>query len=139
VIRLDLPLLGERRQDIPLLAEHFLHVISSSMGRRIEGFAPGVMQALCSYAWPGNVRELRNVIEQALVMTQSELITFESLPANVRQTLAIPDHIQKKDHERYLRFAQAYQDLEGNITQVAKALEISRPTVYAWREKFGLG
>jgi len=139
VIRLELPTLKERKADIPLLAEHFLRELSQSMGRSFRGFSPGVMQALGAYCWPGNVRELRNVIEQAMVMCRGDYITYESLPENIRRAFNIPDHVSDRDRERYLKFVQTYQELGGNISQVARALNISRPTVYAWRQKFGLG
>ncbi len=138
VIRLDLPTLQERKSDIPLLAEHFLQTLSAAMGRQFKGFSPEVMQALTAYDWPGNVRELRNVIEQAMVMCKGDLITYESLPEGMRRSFNIPDHVSEKDRKRYLEFVRAYQEMGGNISKVARALNISRPTVYAWREKFGL-
>jgi transcriptional regulator of acetoin/glycerol metabolism len=138
VIRLSLPSLLERTGDIELLAHHFLDMLSSSLGRNFKGFSSSALLALNSYHWPGNVRELRNVIEQAMVMSSDELITYDSLPDYVGRTLQIPDHVSDSERDKYLKFYLAFKELNGNVSQVAKALNISRPTVYAWRDKFGL-
>jgi len=71
VIPLTLPPLRERREDIPLLVDHFIDKHARRAGRRIEGLAPGVLEALLAYEWPGNVRELENTVERAVVLTAS--------------------------------------------------------------------
>ncbi len=138
VLRLDLPQLTERWEDIALLAEHFLNILGSSRGTPIRGFAPGVLDALTTYHWPGNVRELRNTIEQALVVCEGDYISFGDLPAHLRQAVAVPERINPEERDRYFNFIKTYYELDGNISRVAKALKVSRPTVYAWREKYGL-
>jgi len=138
VIRLSLPTLAQRTTDIELLAHHFLDVLSRAMGRDFRGFASSALLALNGYHWPGNVRELRNVIEQAMVMSPGDRITYESLPDYVRKTIEIPEHVSDAERDKYLKFYLAFKELNGNVSQVAKALNISRPTVYAWRDKFGL-
>ena len=139
VIRLDLPPLRERRGDVGLLAEHFLNVLASARGATIRGFAPGVLEALEAYHWPGNVRELRNTIEQAMVVCEGDYISFDDLPPHLRQALAIPERISPDERDRYFNFIKTYHELDGNISQIARALKVSRPTIYAWREKYGLG
>jgi transcriptional regulator with PAS, ATPase and Fis domain len=138
VIRLELPRLSERQGDVELLARHFLEDLSGSVGRSLQGFTDGALHALAAYQWPGNVRELRNVVEQAMVLAPGELITYDSLPDYLVQSLQVPDHVSEEDRSRYLRFVHTYRELDGNISQVAKALNVSRPTVYAWREKFAV-
>jgi transcriptional regulator with PAS, ATPase and Fis domain len=139
VIRLDLPPLRVRRGDVRLLAEHFLNILAGSRGAAIRGFAPGLLEALETYHWPGNVRELRNTIEQAMVVCEGDYISFEDLPSHLRQALAIPERISPEERDRYFNFIKTYQELDGNISKIARALKVSRPTIYAWREKYGLG
>jgi two-component system response regulator AtoC len=74
VIPIELPPLRERREDIPLLAEHFLRKHAQRLGRRIDGLAPGILDRLTSYHWPGNVRELENTIERAVVLAAGATI-----------------------------------------------------------------
>jgi two-component system response regulator GlrR len=77
VIPVVLPPLRERRDDIPLLAQHFLQRYSQALDKKVQGFTPPALQQLQAYAWPGNVRELANVVERAVIMTTSPLITPE--------------------------------------------------------------
>jgi transcriptional regulator with PAS, ATPase and Fis domain len=135
---MSLPSLAERTGDIEVLAHHFLDELSNSLGCEFQGFTAGALLALNSYHWPGNVRELRNVIEQAMVMSADEMITFDSLPDYIGKTLKIPEHIPDTDRDKYMKFYLAFKEHKGNVSQVAKSLKISRPTVYAWRDKFGL-
>src|SRR5207244_2153071 len=81
VVSIRLPPLRERRDDIPLLAEHFRRIASAEIGIEKTGFAPGVLEALVDYDWPGNVRELANYIKRAVVMSHGDNITAEGLPA----------------------------------------------------------
>ncbi|MCS6913236.1 MAG: sigma-54 dependent transcriptional regulator [Myxococcota bacterium] len=80
VIQIILPPLRARREDIPLLAEHFLRKQAASVGKPITGLTPEAMKALCDYDFPGNVRELENIIERAVILETSHLITRSSLP-----------------------------------------------------------
>jgi two-component system response regulator HydG len=80
VVTLTLPPLRERREDIPLLVEHFIHHFNQIFSRQIEGLTPVAMDKLMHYPWPGNVRELRNTIEHAFVQAQGNLIDVDDLP-----------------------------------------------------------
>ncbi len=80
VIKIELPLLKERKEDIPLLVKHFLDTYSKENKKEILGVTEDVMEILVSYDWPGNIRELENLIERAVVLTKSKLISRESLP-----------------------------------------------------------
>jgi two-component system response regulator PilR (NtrC family) len=84
VIPITLPPLREKKEDIPVLAEHFLVRIRSGMGKRASGISPEAMELLERYSWPGNVRELENVIERALALETGEMILPHSLPAELR-------------------------------------------------------
>jgi two-component system response regulator HydG len=91
VVHTIVPPLRDRADDIPLLAEHFLVRMRSQVGRRVLGFRPDAMRALCAHTWPGNVRELRNAIERAVVLGRGEWIEEGDLPPNlgVRAAAAI--------------------------------------------------
>jgi len=80
VIKIELPLLKERKEDIPLLVTHFLDTYSKENEKEILGVTEDVMEILVSYDWPGNIRELENLIERAVVLTKSKLISRKSLP-----------------------------------------------------------
>lgn len=80
VIKIELPPLRERKEDIPLLVKHFLDIYSKENKKEILDITEDVMEILINYDWPGNIRELENLIERAVVLTKSKLITRESLP-----------------------------------------------------------
>src|SRR5918993_491293 len=84
VIHLTVPSLRERREDIPLLIEHFLHNFTRNNGHVVKGLSAETMQLLCEYSWPGNVRELENVIERLVVTGRSEAVVPDELPMEVR-------------------------------------------------------
>lgn len=84
VVRIDMPALRERREDIPLLASHFLRKYASENAKPLQGFSTEAMDALTGYEWPGNVRQLQNVVERCVVLASGELIGVDDLPAELR-------------------------------------------------------
>jgi two-component system response regulator PilR (NtrC family) len=84
VIQVHLPPLRDRREDVPLLAEHFLAKYAGGVERAVRGISHEAQELLATYSWPGNVRELENVIERAVALEQTALVLPESLPTNVR-------------------------------------------------------
>jgi len=84
VVRLELPPLRKRKEDIPLLVEHFIHKISRIGGKEIQGFTPEVLPILMAHDFPGNIRELENIIEYAIVVCRDNLIRLEHLPDYLR-------------------------------------------------------
>ncbi len=126
VLRIHLPPLRQRVEDTPLLAEHFRRHFARQTAKRIQGFSPEALAALCQYPWPGNVRKLANAIERAVVLCQGDLITPELLPFGQRpsgrfETLAAVE----KQHIRRVLAA-----LSWNVTQAARVLGIDRVTPY---------
>ncbi len=83
VIQIQLPPLRQRKEDIPLLAEHFVKKYASALNRRISGIAPEAMERLVQYGYPGNVRELENILERAVALENSSVITAAALPADL--------------------------------------------------------
>jgi transcriptional regulator with PAS, ATPase and Fis domain len=80
VIKIELPPLRERKEDIPLLVKHFLSVYSKENNKEIEGLTEDTLKIFEDYNWPGNIRELENLIERAVVLTKEKVITRENLP-----------------------------------------------------------
>ena len=91
VIKIDLPPLRQRKDDIPLLVKHFIEVYGRENGREVEGVSEDVYEILDAHDWPGNVRELENLIERAVVFSRSKIITRESLPPLLLARDASPD------------------------------------------------
>ncbi len=144
VFPIKLPALRERKEDIPLLAAHFLKKYSEQEGKQIEDISPDALELLMSYHWPGNVRELENAIERAVVLANPPEIAAKDLPPNVRSLgekkiyesdNKLAGWIEKLE-ENALR--QALLECEGNISQTAKKLGIGRATIYRKAKKYGL-
>jgi DNA-binding NtrC family response regulator len=91
VIKIDLPPLRQRKDDIPLLVKHFIEVYGRENGREVEGVSEDVYEILDAHDWPGNVRELENLVERAVVFSRSKIITRESLPPLLLARDASPD------------------------------------------------
>jgi len=143
VITLAMPPLRERRDDVPLLASHFLKKFNKGFEVRMD---PEALSLLTSYGWPGNVRELENVIERASVLRRGDLITREELPDKLKQKtggveniiLNLPDEgISLEDLEKSL-IIKALEKHKGNQTRAAEYLGITRPTLIYRMEKYEL-
>ena len=93
VIPIALPPLRERREDIPLLAEHFLAKYRDQMGKSIDGISPDAVRCLEAFGWPGNVRQLENVIERAVALERGAVIQIDSLPTDIRVPAAAPGSV----------------------------------------------
>ncbi len=131
VVSLNLPPLHERKEDIPLLAESFIHSLAASMDKKVKGFSPGSMQTLIDAAWPGNVRQLYNVVEHAVTMTTSPIIAEDLLHAAVKQQQKkiIPLAEAKAQFEQqYL--VQLLQTTQGNVSQAARIAHRNRTDFY---------
>jgi len=134
VLRIHLPPLRERVEDIPLLAEHFLAQFSRQTAKKITGFTPEAMAALCHYPWPGNVRELANAVERAVVLCRGDRITPDLLPFT--QRLAPEDETLAAVEANHIRKVLAAQ--QWNVTQAARVLGIDRVTLYNKMKRYGI-
>ena len=139
VIPIIVPPLRERKDDIPLLAKHFLEIYSTANRKAIRGFSEEVMQIFLDYDWPGNVRELQNVVEHAVILAKGEMITEIDLPHNLRETFpqAKVDVSSLKDTEKNL-ILKVLRETGGNKYQAAKILGITRSTLYGKLRKHGI-
>jgi len=134
VIEIHLPALRERREDIPLLAEHFVEKIASELGKDISGISADALKVLIGYDWPGNVRELENVIERAMVTSHSDTLEAEDFTwLNQRgipqqQNWDVPD-VSLGELERRAIIA-VLERKKGNVKEAAASLGIDRSTLY---------
>ncbi|WP_411883491.1 sigma 54-interacting transcriptional regulator [Polaromonas sp. YR568] len=139
VVTLTLPPLSERREDIPLLANHFLLKLAAKYDKRLSGFAPEAIKALTTAAWPGNVRQLYNVVEQVCALSTTPLVPL----ALVQRALRSPS-------VQVLTFAEAKQHFErdylvgllkltdGNVADAARLADRNRTEFYRLMQKHGL-
>jgi two-component system response regulator GlrR len=139
VVPLHVPPLRERRDDIPVLAQHFLKESAARMNKQIRGFQREAIQKLTVYSWPGNVRELENVIEKAVVMATQDMITADSMPTLVTtgEGQFKPLTEAKEEFEQnYLR--ELLQLTGGNISRAAQMAGRYRADFYKLLKKYGL-
>lgn len=142
VIRLALPSLRDRREDLPLLIEHFLAKFNRLQGKDIVGVSNEVLVRLMEYDYPGNVRELENIIEHAFVLCRGSLIQLAHLPPNVRGDLGAPstpnlDGMTLEAMERLL-IADALRRHAGNRTAAARQLGINPSTLFRKLKALGI-
>lgn len=148
VIHLILPL-RERREDISLLANHFLQKFSSENQRDIIEIDPSAMSLLTSWSWPGNIRELSNVIERAVVMNSGPVIFAEDLPPQFRQSVSLNSDAKitpagernlkeeiKREEKRII--IEVLEQQEGNRTRTALMLGISRRALMYKLQEYGI-
>ncbi len=143
VVRLEVPPLRHRPDDIPFLANHFLRVQQERLGKAIYGFSREALSRLMSYRWPGNVRELRNVVEHAVLMCHGERVEISHLPPRLAQGLEPLEEQPRLEPGRLQD--QERQLIENTLTQVgwnkykaAQVLGIARSTLYGKIERYGL-
>jgi len=139
-VEVYLPPLGDRREDILPLAEHFLRQHREHYRRPIEGFSPEAVDALRQHSWPGNVRELDHVVERAVLMASGNTISaFDLALRSARDTTvsARLEELSLEEVERLL-ISKALARFEGNANRAAEALGLSRSALYRRLQKYGL-
>ncbi len=146
VLSIDVPPLRERREDISVLIAFFLKKHTRNTSRLLRGLTPEARTVMQDYAWPGNVRQLESAIERAILLAESDQITVEDLPLEVRQELRpaaegafkLPaEGVMFEDVERNL-IMQAMERTDHNITKAAKLLGLTFRTLQYRLEKFGI-
>jgi two-component system response regulator HydG len=139
-VEIHLPPLRERNSDIPLLSNHFLKIYTKKYKKPIRGISAGALKVISQYPWPGNVRELQHAIERSVIMSDSEMLQPEdfllSQPSGKMGELELEtynlDEIEKRVISKVLKVHQ------GNITQAATDLGLTRTSLYRRMEKHGL-
>lgn len=137
VVTIDLPPLRERKEDIPLLAEHFLKRFSLENQKEITGFSPEAKEFLLKYNWPGNVRELENAIERAVILAKDSLITLADLAYQNLPLTPVSNNKSLKELEKS-HIWTVLKETKGNFSQAAKILGITRMTLYNKVKEYNL-
>ena len=137
-IEIPMPPLRDRREDIPLLARHFLAQHAQRYRKRLTGFDHAAMQLLLDHAWPGNVRELDHAVERAVLMAQSDQVQGRDLGLRTsKEATARIEDMSLEEVEGFL-IKKALARYDGNVSQAAKALGLSRSALYRRLQRFGL-
>ncbi|MDK2835548.1 MAG: sigma-54 dependent transcriptional regulator, acetoin dehydrogenase operon transcriptional [Thermosediminibacterales bacterium] len=143
VTPIKIPPLRERKEDIPILIDHFTQKLSKTLGKEITKIEDKFYRAMMSYSWPGNVRELQNVLQQAINLCDGEVLRAEHIPVSIK-----PNHNQKTDipihgiltleevEERAI--ITALKACKGNISKAAESLGIGRNTLYRKMKKYSI-
>jgi two-component system response regulator HydG len=146
VVNLEIPPLTERRDDIPLLAQHFLEIFVDKNKKKIKGFTPKAMDQLIRYDWPGNVRELMNAVERAVVLARTDYLDdqdFSILPPLFQQSAPAPSDIENIDNIPLEEVEKAailrmLESVDGNKSEAARRLGITRKTLHKKLKKYGV-
>ncbi len=164
VFSIHLPPLRERRDDIPLLTDHFVRLLDRTLGRGVHGISPEVRECLAEYSWPGNVRQLQSALKYALIRTSGDVLTLDCLPENLRQPGSVPQgskglgrlpdlaertsallHAGESDIYRQLCLEMdrsvldvVLRHVKGNQVQASELLGISRTTLRAKMRALGM-
>ncbi|MCG6921516.1 MAG: sigma-54 dependent transcriptional regulator [Acidobacteria bacterium] len=149
VIPFRVPPLRERREDVPLLARHFVEMLSAEHGRRPKSLTPEALDVLARLPWPGNVRELRNIIERLVIMAPGKQIEARDLPASLLEGLpadvasaaasleSAPLAVAREEFERQF-ILRRYRQCGGNMSRTAEALGVERSNLYRKMKAYGL-
>jgi len=145
VVSLHVPALRERREDIPLLAEHFLALYAAKNNRRVTGITPGCMDIMLHYPWPGNVRELENALERGVILMRGDYLDEESLPIPIKKWAqqesgaitasmeGVPSSLEEAEKMVILR---TLDEVDGNKSEAARRLGITRKTLLSKLSKY---
>jgi DNA-binding NtrC family response regulator len=137
-VEIHLPPLRERREDIPLLAAHFLNRYASRYRKQMDGIDPSALQVMLQHPWPGNVRELDHTIERAVLMAQGPRIEASDLGLNQVRASNQPLEDMSLESVESILIRKALTRCNGNVSQAAEALGLSRGALYRRMEKYGV-
>ncbi len=138
-IEIPIPPLRDRTNDIPLLADYFMHLYAKKYNRTVSGFSSAVLKQIQKHTWPGNVRELQHAIERAVILSQTEMLQPEDFKglrwgndeSNKTDTLQL-------EEMEVLLIKKAMQKYNGNITETSRELGLTRASLYRRLEKYGI-
>ena len=147
VMKVEIPPLRERTEDIPLLCKHFIGRFNEILDKEISGLAPDAMARLLEFQWPGNVRQLENAIERAMVIADEPLLMPEHFAADLinndlrSRADTVFEGLSLKDAQKVVEknlITQALNETEGNRTRAARLLEISHPSLLTKIKAYGI-
>jgi len=137
-VEIHLPALRDRRADIAALAEHFLGKNRTRYRKQVKGFAAATMKLMMEYSWPGNVRELEHAVERAVLLCRGDEIEPSNLAiASANQSPQVIDEMSIDEMESAL-IRKVLRRCDGNISQAAESLGLSRAALYRRIEKYGI-
>ena len=137
-VEIHLPGLRDRKEDIPVLATHFLSQYVSRYRRNVKAIDPAALQLLLQYSWPGNVRELEHTMERAVLMCRREQIQTADLGLDSERGQGQNLEELSLEAVESILIRKALQRFQGNVSQAAEALGLSRGALYRRMEKYGL-
>ena len=137
-VEIHLPALRDRREDIPLLAIHFLGRNRARYRKQVNGFAPAAIQQMMQYPWPGNVRELEHTVERAVLLCRGNEIEPANLAIAAAKSSSQSYENMSIDEVEAMLIRKVMRRCDGNISQAAEALGLSRAALYRRIEKYGL-
>ena len=142
VVGIHIPLLRERKEDIPLLVEHFIKKYNTEMGKQCVGVSDHVMQFLMNYEWKGNIRELQNIIERAVIFAEDDVIKMSDigslgstaiLPNEANENLQAAVKIYEREH-----ICRVLNKYNWNKVEAAKALKVGLSSLYRKIDELGV-
>lgn len=137
-IEIALPPLRERREDIPLLLQHYAGLYAQKYNLPGKRFAAGALERLISYAWPGNVRALRHAVERAVILSEGELLTEMDFPSVGGKEIETPNTTSRLDEIEKAAIIRALETHKDNVSRAAQALGLTRTSLYRRMERYGL-
>lgn len=137
-VEIHLPALRDRREDIPLLAAHFLNRNRTRYRKQVKGFSSAAMQQLLQYPWPGNVRELEHTVERAVLLCRGDEVEPANLAIAAAKSSSQSFENMSIDEVESLLIRKVLRRCDGNISQAADSLGLSRAALYRRIEKYGL-
>jgi two-component system response regulator AtoC len=138
VIPVVMPPLRDRKEDIPILVEHFLERLSVEMKKKLDGVSPEAMAALMAHSWPGNVRELRNILERGAVVAKGDVIQLPDLGFAAQAAAESGSDPGTLEEVERRHIAEVLAHTGGNVSQAARVLGIDRVTLYNKMRKYQL-
>ena len=142
-IEVELPPLRDRLEDIPLLADHFLEHYSKKYNKSVSKISDAAISRMQKHSWPGNIREIQHAIERAVIMSNSQVLQPEDFNLNAQPQTSMDgdnvmlDQFKLEDVEKIL-IRKVLKKYNGNITQAASELGLTRSSLYRRLEKYGL-
>jgi DNA-binding NtrC family response regulator len=141
-IELDIPPLRDRTQDIPLLTNHFLKIYANKYKKEVHKVSDAVLSRMVIYSWPGNIRELQHAVERAVIMSNSSVLQPEDFNFNISYAESDQDNITIEqynlDEVEKILIRKVLKKYNGNITQAANELGLTRSSLYRRLEKYGI-
>lgn len=132
-----MPPLRERKEDIPLLAEHFLHKFAMENRKEVTEFSPEAIEFLLHYDWPGNVRELENAIERAIILSKDSPITSADLPQENLSPVGSASVGKNLKEVEKSHILNVLRETSENYSEAARILGVSRMTLYNKAKEYG--